>query len=86
MARAVADSVNAPEDLWDGAPWDFVEGVDFPTGEWGRLACQLKAVSQLIGGLGSAAEIIYRDKQCRIKERVFRFQYLARKTGYRGGL
>lgn len=80
---AVAGSLT--DQVFDGAPWDFEEGVDFPEGEWGALACKLKALAQMIGGYGSAAEIIYRDKNCKVKQRIFRWQYLAR-GGWRGGL
>lgn len=83
--RAVSNATNAPVVVWDGGIWDFEEGVDFEPGEWRHLACELKAIATMLGGFGSAAEIIHRDKAGKVKEQIFRWHYIAR-TGWRGVL
>lgn len=79
----IADATNAPVAIWDGAPWDIIEGEDFEPGEWRHLACELRAIAEMLGGHGSAAEIIHRDKKGNVKETFFRWQYIAR-NGWRG--
>lgn len=81
----IADATNAPVAIWDGAPWDIIEGEDFEPGEWRHLACELKAIAGMLGGHGSAAEIVHRDKKGAVKERIFRWHYIAR-SGWRGVL
>jgi hypothetical protein len=83
--KAVSNATNAPVVIWDGGVWDFEEGVDFEPGEWPKLACELKAIAHMLGGHGSAAEIVHRDKACNVKERIFRWHYIAR-NGWRGVL
>lgn len=83
--RAVSDATNAPVVIWDGGVWDFEEGVDFDPGEWPKLACELKAIATMLGGHGSAVEIIHRKKDLTVKERIFRWRYIAR-NGWRGVL
>ena len=83
--RAVADATNAPVVLWDGGIWDFEEGLDFEEGEWPKLAVELKAIAQMLGGHGSAVEIIHRNKDLSIKDKTFRWRYIAR-SGWRGVL
>lgn len=83
--RAVSDATNAPVVIWDGGIWDFEEGIDFEPGEWRHLACELKAIATMLGGFGSAAEIIHRDKAGKVKEQIFRWHYIAR-SGWRGVL
>jgi hypothetical protein len=82
----VADATNAPERIWDGGPWDFEEGADFEPGEWPELACELKAIAAMLGGQGSAAEIIIRNKNLSIKSKTFRWRYMHRSSGWRGVL
>lgn len=84
MPTAVSDAANAPVAVWDGGIWDFEEGVDFDEGEWPKLACEMKAIATMLGGYGSAAEIITRDKKGAVKARTFRWHYMARSTGWRG--
>ena len=79
----IADATNAPVVIWDRSPWDFIEGEDFEPGEWRHLACELKAIAEMLGGHGSAAEIIRRNKDLSIKSKNFRWQYIAR-SGWRG--
>lgn len=86
MPQPLADATNAPVDIWDGGPWDFEEEEDFDKGEWPKLACELKAIASMLGGHGSAAEIIHRNNKGGVKRRIFRWQYLARESGWRGGL
>ena len=87
MARALAGmSPGEIENWFDGGPWDFEEGVDFPEGQWGQFATELNALRDVLGGKGGAVEIVHRDKACKVKDRTFRFHYLAMKTGWRGGL
>jgi len=83
--KAVSDATNAPVVIWDGGVWDFEEGVDFEPGEWPTLACELKAIAQMLGGHGSAVEIIHRKKDLTVKDRIFRWHYVAR-SGWRGVL
>lgn len=83
--KAVSDATNAPVVIWDGGVWDFEEGVDFEPGEWRHLACELKAIADMLGGHGSAAEIVHRDKAGKVKDRIFRWHYIAR-NGWRGVL
>lgn len=83
--KAVSDATNAPVVIWDGGVWDFDEGEDFEPGEWRHLACELKAIADMLGGHGSAAEIVYRDKKGAVKDRIFRWRYIAR-SGWRGVL
>lgn len=84
MPKPVSDAANAPEVVWDGGIWDFEEGIDFDEGEWPELACELKAIATMLGGQGSAAEIIVRNKNLSIKSRTFRWRYMHRSTGWRG--
>lgn len=81
----VADATNAPVRIWDGGPWDFFEGEDFDPGEWPTLATELKAIAQMLGGHGSAVEIIKRKKDLTVLSRTFRWRYIAR-SGWRGVL
>jgi len=81
----IADATNAPVRIWDGGPWDFFEGEDFDEGEWPTLAVELRAIAQLLGGHGSAVEIIHRNKDLTIKKKTFRWRYIAR-SGWRGVL
>lgn len=83
--KAVSDATNAPVAVWDGGVWDFEEGVDFDEGEWPTLACELKAIATMLGGHGSAVEIVHRKNDLTIKERIFRWRYIAR-SGWRGVL
>lgn len=83
--KAVSDATNAPVVIWDGGVWDFEEGVDFDEGEWPKLATELRAIAQMLGGHGSAAEIILRKKDLTIKSKIFRWRYIAR-DGWRGVL
>lgn len=83
--KAVSDAANAPVSIWDGGIWDFEEDVDFDEGDWPKLACELKAIAGLLGGHGSAVEIVHRKKDFTIKDRIFRWQYVAR-NGWRGVL
>lgn len=83
--KAVSDATNAPEVIWDGGVWDFEEGVDFDEGEWPKLATELRAIAQMLGGHGSATEIVLRKKDLTIKSRTFRWRYIAR-NGWRGVL
>lgn len=85
MARALASS-DSPFDIWDRGPWDLEEGEDFDEGEWRILACELKAIATMLGGVGSAAEIVHRDKKCNVVGRTYRWQYIAMKQGWRGKL
>ncbi len=39
----------------------------------------------MLGGHGSATEIVHRNKDLSIKDRIFRWHYIAR-TGWRGVL
>lgn len=84
MPKPVADATNAPEIIWDGGIWDFEENVDFEQGEWPELACELKAIAMMLGGFGSAAEIVIRNKNLSVKSRTFRWRYMHRSTGWRG--
>jgi hypothetical protein len=86
MAIPLADASDAPEQLWDGGPWDMEEGLDFPEAGWRHLACEMKAIAMILGGTGHAAEIVHRDLKGNVKSRTFRWQYLARQRGWRGGL
>lgn len=86
MVHAIADAKDAPIDIWDRGIWDFYEGEDFDDGEWRILACELKAIATMLGGVGSAAEIVHRDKKSKIVGRTFRWQYIAMKHGWRGRL
>jgi len=83
--KAVSDATNAPVVIWDGGVWDFEEGVDFDPGEWPKLATELRAIAQMLGGHGSAVEIIHRKKDLTIKDKTFRWRYIAR-SGWRGVL
>lgn len=83
--KAVSDATNAPVVIWDGGVWDFEQGVDFDEGEWPKLATELRAIAQMLGGHGSAVEIIHRKKDLTIKSRTFRWRYIAR-SGWRGVL
>lgn len=83
--RAVSDATNAPVVIWDGGVWDFEEGEDFDPGEWPKLACELRAIATMLGGHGSAVEIVHRDKKGDVKDRTFRWRYIAR-SGWRGVL
>lgn len=83
--KAVSDATNAPVVLWDGGVWDFEEGEDFDEGEWPTLACELRAIATMLGGHGSAVEIVRRNKNMSIKDRIFRWRYIAR-SGWRGVL
>lgn len=80
----MADATNAPIRIWDGGIWDFDEDVDFDKGEWPKLACELKAIAQMLGGHGSAAEIILRRKDSSIISTTFRWRYMPRSTGWKG--
>lgn len=84
MPTPVADATNAPVRIWDGGIWDFDEGVDFEPGEWPQLACELKAIAQMLGGHGSATEIVIRNKDSSVKSRTFRWRYMPRTTGWKG--
>lgn len=86
MVRGLAVGKSDPVQIWDGGPWDFEEGSDFATGEWRLLACELKAIATMLGGYGAASEIIKRNKKGDIISKTFRWQYLARQSGWRGGL
>mgnify|MGYP001617180849 FL=1 len=87
MPVPIANAANAPVRLWDRAPWDIIEGEDFEDGEWRILACEMKAIAEMIGGYGSAAEIIHRNRDLSIKNTIFRWQYIAtRKQSWTGGL
>lgn len=86
MVHAVADARDAPINIWDRGIWDFYENEDFDIGEWPKLACELKAIAAMLGGFGSPAEIVYRDKSSVVVGRTFRWQYIAMKNGWRGAL
>jgi hypothetical protein len=73
----VADATDAPVVIWDRSIWDFVEGEDFEPGEWRFLACELRAIAAMLGGHGSAVEIVRRSKDLSVNETVYRWRYIA---------
>lgn len=86
MARGLAVATSEPVQIWDGGPWDMEEGEDFEPGDWRVLACELKAIAEMLGGSGHASEIIKRDKKNNIISTTYRWQYLHRGRGWKGGL
>lgn len=86
MARGLAVATNDPVQLWDGGPWDIEPGVDFEEADWRILACQLKAIATMLGGSGHASEIVRRNKKGDVISRTYRWTYLHRGRGWRGGL